>query len=118
MDQLQDLIVKLTQLLDWLWPFAHPKEVVLGMLNDSIGLSFGAYYPWRTTVLTALLMGLMVVQFALAVIGFLGVPAVGGLHGINALVMVGLGGWLTWKNWAFGRRAPATPVAIRHAEAP
>ena len=83
-----------------------------------IGLSFGARYRWRTTVLTALLVVLMVVQFALAVVGFLGVPAIGGLHGINALVMVGLGGWLTLKNWAFGRRAAALPVAIRHAEAP
>ena len=83
-----------------------------------IGLSFGARYPWRTTVLTALLLVLMAVQFGLAVVGFQGVPAVGGLHGINALVLIGLGGWLTWKNWAFGRRALATPVAIRPAEAP
>ncbi len=83
-----------------------------------VGLSFGARYPWRTTVLTALLLVLIAVQFALAVVGFLGVPAIAGLHGINALVLVGLGGWLTWTNWAFGRRAPATPVAIRPAEAP
>ena len=51
MDQLQDLIVKLTQLLDWLWPFAHPKEVVLGMLNDSIGLLLRVWFDFilRTT---------------------------------------------------------------------
>jgi hypothetical protein len=50
-DQLQDLIVKLTQLLDWLWPFAHPKEVVLGMLNDSIGLLLRVWFDFilRTT---------------------------------------------------------------------
>ncbi len=51
MDQLQDLIVKLTQLLDSLWPFAHPKEVVLGMLNDSIGLLLRVWFDFilRTT---------------------------------------------------------------------
>jgi hypothetical protein len=45
-DQLQDLIVKLTQLLDSLWPFAHPKEVVLGMLNDSIGLLLRVWFDF------------------------------------------------------------------------
>ena len=51
MDQLQDLIVKLTQLLDSLWPFAHPKEVVLAMLNDSIGLLLRVWFDFilRTT---------------------------------------------------------------------
>jgi hypothetical protein len=50
-DQLQDLIVKLTQLLDSLWPFAHPKEVVLAMLNDSIGLLLRVWFDFvlRTT---------------------------------------------------------------------
>jgi hypothetical protein len=50
-DQLQDLIVKLTQLLDSLWPFAHPKEVVLGMLNDSVGLLLRVWFDFilRTT---------------------------------------------------------------------
>ena len=51
MDQLQDLIVKLTQLLDWLWPFAHPKDVVVAMLNDSIGLLLRVWFDFilRTT---------------------------------------------------------------------
>ena len=51
MDQLQDLIVKLTQLLDWLWPFAHPKEVVLATLNDSVGLLLRVWFDFilRTT---------------------------------------------------------------------
>ncbi len=40
MAQVQDLIVALTRLLDLLWPFAHPKEVVLALLNDSFGLLF------------------------------------------------------------------------------
>lgn len=37
-----------------------------------IGLSFGARYPRRTTVLTAVLLLLWVVQFTLAFVGFLG----------------------------------------------
>lgn len=73
-----------------------------------IGLSLGARYPRRTTVMTALLFLLWVVQFALGFVGFLGVAApLAGLHGLNALVMVGLGIYLVKSNWAFGRQAPA-----------
>src|SRR6202165_420530 len=73
-----------------------------------IALSFGARYPRRTTVMTALLFLLWVVQFALGFVGFLGVAApLAGLHGLNALVMVGLGIYLGKSNWAFGRQAPA-----------
>ena len=74
-----------------------------------IGLSFGARYPRKTTVMAALLFLLWVVQFALAFVGFLGVAALAGLHGINALVMVGLGIYLVKSNWAFGRQTPAPP---------
>ncbi len=35
---LQTLIVRVTQLIDLLWPFAHPQEVVVALLNDSIDL--------------------------------------------------------------------------------
>lgn len=76
-----------------------------------IGLSFGARYPWRTTILTALLLLLLVIQFALAVIGFLGVPLVAGLHGINAILLVGLGTYLVTRNWAFGR-VISTPKSL------
>ena len=72
-----------------------------------IGLSFGARYPRRTTVLTALLLLLWLLQFALAFVGFLGIPALAGLHGVNALGMVGLGIYLVKSNWAFGRHASA-----------
>jgi hypothetical protein len=34
---LQTLIVRVTQLLDLLWPFAHPKEVVVALLQVSFG---------------------------------------------------------------------------------
>ena len=72
-----------------------------------IGLSFAARYPRKTTVMAALLFLLWVVQFALAFVGFLGVAALAGLHGINALVMVGLGIYLVKSNWAFWRQTPA-----------
>lgn len=72
-----------------------------------IGLSFAARFPRKTTVLAALLFLLWVVQFALAFVGFLGVPALAGLHGINGLFMVGLGIYLVKGNWAFWRQTPA-----------
>jgi hypothetical protein len=36
-DLLQTLVVQLRQLLDLLWPFGHPTEVVLALLNQSFG---------------------------------------------------------------------------------
>ncbi len=71
-----------------------------------IGLSFGARYPWRTTGFTAVLLGLLVIQFLLAAIGFAGVAVVAGLHGINALILVGTTIYVVVRNWAF-RRQPA-----------
>ncbi|MDQ6917865.1 MAG: DUF6220 domain-containing protein [Candidatus Dormibacteraeota bacterium] len=65
-----------------------------------LGLSFGSRYPWRTTILTGVLFVLLVIQVLLA---HTGIAVLSGLHGINALVMVGLGGFLTGRNWAFGR---------------
>ena len=41
---LQTLIVQVTQLLDLLWPFAHPKEVVAALLNDSLGLLLKVWF--------------------------------------------------------------------------
>jgi hypothetical protein len=70
-----------------------------------LGLSFGSRYPWRTTILTGVLFLLIVIQSVLA---HTGIPVLSGLHGVNALIMVGLGGYLTGTNWAFGRRAAAT----------
>jgi hypothetical protein len=68
-----------------------------------IGCSFAARYPWRTTILTTVLFVLLVIQSFLA---YVPVPVVSGLHGVNALVLIGLGGFLTGRNWAF-RRGPA-----------
>jgi len=68
-----------------------------------VGLSFGSRYPWRTTILTGLLFVLLFLQAVLAALG--GTPVLAGLHGVNALILIGLGGYLTGRNWAFGRRA-------------
>jgi Family of unknown function (DUF6220) len=67
-----------------------------------LGLSFAARHPRRTTVMTAVLFALLLLQVILARVG---VPVVSGLHGLNALIMVGLGGYLVGTSWAFGRRA-------------
>ena len=66
-----------------------------------VGCSFGARYPWRTTILTVILFVLLVVQSILA---YTGIPLLSGLHGVNALIMIGLGGYLTGRNWAFARQ--------------
>jgi hypothetical protein len=74
-----------------------------------VGCSFGARYPWRTTILSAVLFLLLVIQSILA---YAGIPILSGLHGVNALVMIALGGYLTGRNWAFRREtavAPTTP---------
>jgi Family of unknown function (DUF6220) len=67
-----------------------------------VGCSFGARYPWRTTIMTAVLFVLLVIQSILA---YTGIPLLSGLHGVNAIVMIGLGGYLTGRNWAFRRTA-------------
>lgn len=73
-----------------------------------IVLSFGSRYPWRTTILTGVLFVLLLIQILLA---HTGSGALSGLHGVNALILIGLGGYLTGRNWAFGRRAENTAQA-------
>ena len=70
-----------------------------------IGCSFGARYPWRTTILTAVVFLLLIVQSVLA---YTGIPVLSGLHGVNALVMVGLSGYLVGRHWAFRTGSAAT----------
>jgi hypothetical protein len=65
-----------------------------------VGCSFGSRYPWRTTIMTAVLFVLLVIQSTLA---YTGVPVLSGLHGVNAIVMIAIGGFLTGRNWAFRR---------------
>jgi hypothetical protein len=71
-------------------------------------LSLGSRQSRRTTILTGVLFVLLVLQLVLAHIS---VPAVAALHGLNALILVGLGGYLTGTNWAFGRRANVAVTA-------
>lgn len=99
--------VELSQVDQTVEPFAAAHAVIgIFIIPPTslvlLGLAFGARHPRRTIGLTALVFLLMVVQFGLAAIGFVGVAAVAGLHGINALILFGLGAWLTWKHWAFG----------------
>jgi hypothetical protein len=80
-----------------------------------IALSFGARLPARTKGQTAGLLGLVVVQFLLGVVGSgggTGLAVIGGLHGLNALVIVGLSGSLVARNWGLGSgRAEPQPSA-------
>ena len=69
-----------------------------------IGLAVVSGFPRRTVFLTLLLWFLLFAEFALASAGNALVAAV---HGLNALVMIGLAGWLTASNWAF--RWPRIP---------
>jgi hypothetical protein len=70
-----------------------------------LGLAFGARFPWRTTILTGVLFVLLVIQLVLA---HTGIAILSGLHGVNALIMVGLGGYLAGQTWAFRRSSDDT----------
>ena len=77
-----------------------------------IGLSFGARMSSRLKWQTGALFGLMVVQFLLALVGSANgavAAAVGGLHGLNALAIVGLTGTLVQRTWAFRAASATTP---------
>src|SRR5260370_294585 len=86
----------------------QPGQSRAGTTLVMVGLSFGSRYPWRTTIMSALLFVLLVVQVLLA---HTGIPALSALHGLNALVMIGLGGYLTGRNWAFRPQPVASAPA-------
>src|SRR5690349_15944477 len=50
MDQLlgslQSLVVRLSQIADLLWPLGHPKDVVVGLLNDTVGLLLRVWFDF------------------------------------------------------------------------
>ena len=85
-----------------------------------IALSFGARHVARVKWMTAALFGLMVIQFFL---GFFGSAqnsagsAIAGLHGLNALAIVGLSATLIRQTWAFGS-GPAPVGAAPEAPSP
>lgn len=74
-----------------------------------IALSFGSRHPRGTTLLTAVLFILWLIQSTLAFSG--SIPLVAGLHGVNALILIGLGGFLTGRNWAFRRQVGGPPTS-------
>jgi hypothetical protein len=64
-------------------------------------VSFLTYVP-RGRMLAGIMVGLVAVQFALAVVSF-GIPALGVLHGINGLAIAGVAG-------AAARRSAEAPA--------
>src|SRR5438552_8793597 len=74
-----------------------------------VGCSFGSRYPWRTTILSGILFVLLVIQSQLT---YMGTPLVSGLHGVNALILIGLGGYLPGRYLAY-RQVGVAPAAAR-----
>jgi hypothetical protein len=83
-------------------PIAAPLTIAITPDNawKSIYDTFSALHG-----ITALLLLPLVLQFALALIGFQhsDLAPIAGLHGLNALLLVGLALRLTWQHWAFWR---------------
>jgi Family of unknown function (DUF6220) len=78
--------------------------VLAGLLLVAFALLARVGRPW--TILCALLAALFVVQVLLAWIGF-ETAVVGALHPINALVIVGLSGFLARSAWMLSAPAAA-----------
>jgi len=68
----------------------------------------------RHILLTLALPLLVILQIALGIVGG-STPAVGALHPVNALVILGLAGYLAHHAWATHRRQVAVPVPARAA---
>ncbi len=76
-----------------------------------IALAFAAGLSRRDKGQTIGLFALVVIQFLLGVIGSSGSVAaavIGGLHGLNALAIVGAAGSLVFGTWAFSGFARST----------
>jgi len=76
-----------------------------------IALAFAAGLSRRDKAQTIGLFGLIVIQFLLGVVGSSGSVAgaiIGGLHGLNALVIVGAAGSLVYRTWALRGSARTT----------
>lgn len=79
--------------------------VLLGLVFLAIGVIAGIG-RWRLGR-HGLLFGLLVLQVILAWIGF-GVPAIGFLHPVNALLLFALAGSIAWDEWRLRRGTPGT----------
>lgn len=98
------------------------------VFSDGFGIHIGVGYPVVLAGLIFLVIGviagvgrwrlgrhgvvsgLLILQLPLAWIGY-GVPAVGILHPVNALLIFGLLGWIVSNEWRMSRAAPASAPA-------
>ena len=80
--------------------------LLAGLIFLVIGVAAGIG-KWRLGR-HGVLFALLILQVLLAWIGF-GVPAIGFLHPVNALVIFALLGWITSNEWRMSRAAP-TPA--------
>lgn len=75
-----------------------------------------AHYSKRTIILSALLLGLIGLQYLLAEQTFsnpAGSPWLAAFHPLNGLVLLGLTLWLTVRHWAFAVwRRPVAAIAV------
>ena len=65
----------------------------------------------RRIIHTAALFGLLILQVLLAWFGF-EVPVIGFFHPINALLIVGLSGWIAWTAWRGSGALERADVAV------
>jgi ABC-type maltose transport system permease subunit len=89
---------KFASLHGFIGTFVIPITIIV-----MIALAFAAKLPRRDMGQTAGLLGLMVIQFLLGVIGSSGGVAaavIGGLHGLVALAIVGAAGSIVVRTWA------------------
>ena len=82
--------------------------LLAGLIFLVIGVATGIG-KWRLGR-HGVLFALLILQVLLAWIGF-GVPAIGFLHPVNALVIFALLGWVTSNEWRMRRAAPTSAPA-------
>ena len=83
--------------------------ILAGLIFMVIGLIAGIG-RWRLGT-HGLLFGLLVLQFVLAILGF-GVPAIGFLHPVNALLIFALSGTVAWREWRLRKEGPDLAPAV------
>jgi hypothetical protein len=83
--------------------------LLLGLIFLLIGAGAGIG-KWRLGR-HGVLFALLILQLLLAWIGF-GVPAVGFLHPVNALVIFSLLGWIVSDEWRRRAPTPGSPAAL------
>ncbi|MGH3134534.1 MAG: hypothetical protein ACRDNY_12495 [Gaiellaceae bacterium] len=82
--------------------------ILAGLVFLLVGLVAGVG-KWRLGR-HGVLFGLLILQMLLAWFGF-GVPAIGFLHPVNALLLFLLAGWVAWDEWRLRRTAPTAAAA-------